>query len=1352
MITSGLAPVISALLTGVLALSGMYVLVRGMWPLRRRRVFTGLGLLAASGLLIWAWVGSPVGVPRAVVVVFSDDASTEDLKAISSHFGSGDQLCWIRVSRDQLNAPHETSWISGADAPPAVDEPNEAYRRRVDEQAVPVSLNGPDWLANLLVAERAARVAFSRPGAEAYQHSLVVLHDRGPTWGSLRSQGLDLAEAITRLNAPLTQVYLLPAQSDDLPGSLEIELSREVVPPVRVVSLGSQQIRLYLRGAERLRSALTHYKLDLWLDGGPDTPDDPHHRLTASFSDPGPERSLLHTIVLADAQPQGGATNEAALRSGLHRVLVRLTVDDKRPGTSPLTYDATRYFLVDPRGILLLHPKGGLGELAQPTWKRPPADPAKLLDKFLRNFNLVGQRGRSELSVENVMAFDFEANASVIRAAAKNCRATILVEPTHAQLVRMDSELSLEQRVRDGETLLIVGPPVRAKPWPTWLPWSARPAPGTEDRWEIHRDRRVYFFPENLRLLKFPSRDLLARDLASDDVTGLRAQRDVIQAVCSGLGVTETVVRVEHENEVAPCLAFEGNFQPRQGRFERDGVEVATAVYPPLAPYLHQGTNEGPAFHPDWETIAGFVPARLAPLEDETALKGIHLPPLRGPHLHPGASVILFLDDLPQPTAIPEGAANAYRVAGAPDLIWPSAPSRRDCVARLARLGVTVYAVRLKLDADYNKALTGQMPQSRVADSYLDPIRRDPELAPFLREIILELTPASVKQVGDQLTQWVKEQPGTLVRNRAGRIIDERGLVSRPAPDRHLLLKSDDSVSELDSPHASIEDVRFAKEHPGRRAPAVQAHTLREGSVVILGYSPFARDLWERDAGAAGWDANSKQSFPPADGWGVQRLLDLTELTTPERVSSEGHPVVRGARVLQDSTMLWLDCWVNLSKQTGWAEPTLHRLNDDIPAAQAVAQGRIHAIDPHTQSVTFQVQYSGKVPLHGWFAIDLGGRKENPDAKPAIYLDLQPLAPGSRAVRETFGRLTGLTGGAVLTHETAASSLVCKRSAAWLSSFLLTALTILMLSPLFRPWAILRRRRRGKPADASKQPAASFDVQGVLVEWGLNPGSPRSARRAGDPAGQKPYEAGDSLSTARPATLLAIVTGGKLLPLRRPIVRQRFVGRAMEAMILLDCTPGLFIPDDTPSKADYLVLLVRLIAGAVWGTGGVVRIESLQQPDQAWGPRGAGDDSEHLAQFVSECLRNGARLSVAPLRLPEDVGSGRVLFLISDMLSDHEKNLPKILGECAREDVSLRLLHVRGAHDGELVGIGVSAMTNRLLDRAEWLAEDVTAEQEAHATRLRAIVEAAGGRFATITTDLRIDDVFDQMIQHDLLT
>jgi uncharacterized protein (DUF58 family) len=273
----------------------------------------------------------------------------------------------------------------------------------------------------------------------------------------------------------------------------------------------------------------------------------------------------------------------------------------------------------------------------------------------------------------------------------------------------------------------------------------------------------------------------------------------------------------------------------------------------------------------------------------------------------------------------------------------------------------------------------------------------------------------------------------------------------------------------------------------------------------------------------------------------------------------------------------------------------------------------------------------------------------------------------------------------------------------------------------------------------------------VLVEWGFNPGAPQAARRAGDPAGQKPYEPGDSLATARPATLLPFTSAG-VLPPRRPIVRQRIVGRAMEAVLLLDCTPGLFIPADVPSRADYVVLLARLLAGTVWATAGMVSIASVQDPGQIWGPRGAGDDSENLVRFVSDLLTQGARQPPGQLVLPEEMGSGRVVFFVSDLLAPREAELPPLLEHCAREEISFRVVQVQSGHNEELVGMGISAVSKRLLDRTEWSAQDVAFAQDQHAAEMRALVEAHGGRFAAIPADLTVSDVFERLIQRGIVT
>jgi hypothetical protein len=486
----------------------------------------------------------------------------------------------------------------------------------------------------------------------------------------------------------------------------------------------------------------------------------------------------------------------------------------------------------------------------------------------------------------------------------------------------------------------------------------------------------------------------------------------------------------------------------------------------------------------------------------------------------------------------------------------------------------------------------------------------------------------------------------------------------------------------------------------------------------------------------------------------VQRLLDAAELTTPRRAAPKRHPVVRGVRVADDEATLWIDCWATLAPdhESGWPEPSLHRADGAGRLQKVPAEVTLQGVDPLAGGVTFQVRYLGREPLRDWFAIQFDERETELAARPSVHLDLRPASPGGRTARETLGQLAGLTGGTVLTHETAAAALVFRRSASWWAGILLTGVVLLLLSPPLRPWAVLRRRRRTPPPGGGARHSASFDVRGVLVEWGFNPGAPQAARRAGDPAGQKPYEPGDSLAAARAATLLPFTAGGRVLPPRRPVVRQRVVGRAMEAVLLLDCTPSLFVPADVPSKADYVVLLARLLAGAVWTTAGQVSIASVQQPRETRGPCGAGHDSEDFAGQVRDLLSRGARRPFGRLLLPEPADAGQIVFFLTDFLAPREEELPLLLDHCAREEISFRAVQVRGAPDPGPCGPGFSALTNRLLDRAEWTAGDLALAEDRHSAEMRALVEARGGRFAAVTADLSAGDLFERLIQRGIVT
>jgi hypothetical protein len=213
---------------------------------------------------------------------------------------------------------------------------------------------------------------------------------------------------------------------------------------------------------------------------------------------------------------------------------------------------------------------------------------------------------------------------------------------------------------------------------------------------------------------------------------------------------------------------------------------------------------------------------------------------------------------------------------------------------------------------------------------YLQDLHADPALKPFRTEYTLDFTQnqAAVRQkvtaVAAALqSELAKRPPAELVRQRAGRVIDERVAPHRAAPETHLVLQLApgwEQGGEYEPPHAVARGEKLADDAlKTGETPAVVARTEGEGQVVVLGYSPFAPDLWRTDTGPSDW-LNDPLTPKQVDGWGVQRLLDLAQLTARRSVPGN-RPVVRGAREAADGATLFLDCWADLPSGGAWDTP-----------------------------------------------------------------------------------------------------------------------------------------------------------------------------------------------------------------------------------------------------------------------------------------------------------------------------------------------------------------------------------------------------------------------------------------------
>lgn len=1415
-----------ALLAVTLSVAGAGIAITALRrPLRWRRLAAGTLFITAGALSLWVQNGGSLPQPRAVVVVFTYDAKAEDLQLVAASLGSADRVAWLHLTTNKAANQKPPHWMPAEEATRQPGEPAEEFRARLHQSAVDVTVTPDDWFQPVLIADRKARDEFSAPmPTPLYQYSLLFLYDPGATWASLRPQGINLQtkademekeSALASLGSPPTDVFVLQAPSAERPGQLVIDLNTDVVPAGSVGALGAARANLRLVGARSVRRKGKTYPVRAWIDGGPgqsgstqlvySEPDN-----VRTDPDPDPAIEPIHSLELASFRSLN-KKDDAILDEGWHRLHVRLTVSTEKNGVPmSIEYAATRYFKAERQHVLFLQPELGLGMAnvgwLSPTLKLPPnvrfipPPSASSLVKDYLNHPRGGQVLRTNLSSHNIRESAFSGDLDAIAAEVKKCRTLVLVEPDAEFLRKLEEKVPLEPLIRDGVTVLVIGPPPEldaGPPLPKWLPLASTPVKaGDPNSRLVHRDRRVYFLPDNARLLQSVSWSRLA-NRNNSDLTGVTMQRDVINALCkdlhardaaeSGTNVSDYVQVSKDASGLNSYTTTTGPARIRVGRIPgASGEEVPVAIYPPVSNYLALSDTKELETRPQWlwETGTSFLPLRTRHLKER--IKGLDAIPapvvkqdiphealyLDEQHLYPGTSVVLFMADMPQPRemlTLPFGIEYSARFKAITEPNKPvpglsDSPPDISALKKLAGMAATVYVVRIRLPQGHAEAIKdafGKVPYWTL-DEYLAEAKRIPELAPFIVDsLVLDLSDksaagptnaaASLDAVKQQLSTLIRGQQGAIIsRERAGRVIDERTIKKRNAPEGHRILVPTKAwkqrTNDLDPDHARIQGPKLPDQSD--KWTAIAARPLGEGHVVVSAYSPFAPDMWRPDVKDAGLPDHLPVNSKTPEGWGVQRILDAADLTTPRRSVPSVHPIVRGVREADDGATIWIDCWANFHKG-GWEAPTIRNKGVQMGKGDELLRGTVYSIDRLTRTITYEFRNTGKTPLSGSdFELWLSEKEKGVEAQPPIYLNLQPSSDSGRSAREALTRLAGLSGGGELNGQSAKESMKFARPLPWFATFALVFTAILLFLPPLRPWSLLRRwRRTGDARLRDRRPTARFDVDAVLTEWGLNPGEPKAARQAGLPGGQKPFESGDSLSVALPATLFSLTTsGGKVLPAKRPIVRRRHITRAIEAVMLLDCTPSLLVPRQVPGKVEYVELIARLITGAVWGVSGSVQIRSLQNPALVWGPRPAGDSADDLPAFIREALKQGVATSEGGLQPPEDLLPGHVLYLISDLLASREEEVRALLGYCAREEVSFRLAHLVGSADPQMFGLTRSALSGALLDRTEWDEVDMDAAIREHIAQSRAMVEGGEARFASVSTDLSAGDVFERLV------
>jgi hypothetical protein len=117
--------------------------------------------------------------------------------------------------------------------------------------------------------------------------------------------------------------------------------------------------------------------------------------------------------------------------------------------------------------------------------------------------------------------------------------------------------------------------------------------------------------------------------------------------------------------------------------------------------------------------------------------------------------------------------------------------------------------------------------------------------------------------------------------------------------------------------------------------------------------------------------------------------------------------------------------------------------------------------------------------------------------------------------------------------------------------------------------------------------------------------------------------------------------------------------------------------------------------------------------------------------------------------LPDQIEPGQTYFLISDLFALEEHTVKKHAQTCQQEDASFRVVHLMDPEEFALLGLGRVGATVR--DRTEWTEDELKAAYALRANTMKAALDAAGGFFVSISTDLTIGSCVERLTEGGIL-
>jgi hypothetical protein len=915
-----------------------------------------------------------------------------------------------------------------------------------------------------------------------------------------------------------------------------------------------------------------------------------------------------------------------------------------------------------------------------------------------------------------------------------------LVEPSLETISSLEASLNeqgkpMENLIRDGLHVLVIGPPARRSglPFPTWLAAAAKNAPSGERALKVHRDPRIYILFDNSRPMWF---------LASKGNTSsiLEMQSAMASEIFSTFNKTNPLVQLDGE----PAVLF-----PPLGRTPKDPTQLSAAAPGLYSPVLLHADFRSAAVRgrdalkqSEADLWPGSIKARISGLTEKSAEEqlGYCFRRLVTGDRYPNTSVILFISDFPQIDP-PSGEVRIGKSFSKSAPLPTSAPLMNS-IAALEQAGVRVYVVRL---------VTGKM-----ADAYSDSTGQSKNAnstggITTLSGVSLSLDcrpgfdPAAVENIGKRLGKAIaldikSQKPSDLQIAWGGRVIDDRTKSVRPAP--HLSLELE-SITPAFPPNAVITPPVSAV--LADNSSAIVSRVLGEGSVTVFSFSPFAWDMWKPDFGDA---------LDTVDGWGIQRFIDLTELTAAGG-SLPNFPILGGVQEFGDGSGVRLEFWNRFSSESEGSVQKIEGLGDCSLVA---------TLRPEHRIVT---HYRAETNVDGRFYTVVSGEGEQAARRKDVYLNLRPAPPTGETAWDSLAFLCSLSGGAVVDANTPSTNAnlrygyPCSR----LAVIALLATCSLLFSPAAQPWSAVRiwiTRLRQKTALESGSRNSNMTLQGTFVEFGLSIGTPEAIRQAGLPGGQRPFESGDVLAAAKPSSLVGFTEIGERigLPPSLPLMYLRHASQATEAIIVLDVSPSMFVPEASrhATKVRYASALTRLLAGVLWHKGAYVRLANTS--GRVMDTLSPGSDAADVDQAVAKLftpkpdqaqtkVNDGSTNKNGVVPVSDEFAPGATVFFLSDLSRFEPGEMSREAARVSDAELQFRVIHIIDPEEFHLTGMGRTGWF--IQDRNDWTHADLSAAYAAKAKTLRAAVERAGGLYVLLFTSDTLVRSLERIAEEELI-